>query len=157
MTQVPASSHGLSTSGGTVEGNVLVDGATSGVALEVVGAMGATPFDVFRVRNSVGNFLIEVFSDGGTTFQSDDAAIEALWVQHLKPAASVDAFVVADTSGNRKLRVAVNGNIGFYGQAPVAQPAAIANAAGGVVIDAEARAALNTLLAAARTLGLIAT
>ena len=48
-------------------------------------------------------------------------------------------------------------NVGFYGNAPVAQPAAVTDAAGGVTIDAEARTALNDLLAKLRTLGLIAT
>lgn len=45
---------------------------------------------------------------------------------------------------------------GFYGATPATQPTAVADAAGGVVIDAEARTALNALLARLRTLGLIA-
>ena len=49
------------------------------------------------------------------------------------------------------------GNIGFYGTAPTAQGAAIADASGGAVIDAEARTALNALLASTRLQGLIAT
>lgn len=53
--------------------------------------------------------------------------------------------------------VPVDGNVGFYGATPVAQPTAVANAAGGTIIDIEARAALNALLARLRTLGVIAT
>jgi hypothetical protein len=45
---------------------------------------------------------------------------------------------------------------GFYNAAPVAQAAAITDATGGIVIDTEARAALNTLLQVVRDLGLIA-
>lgn len=47
--------------------------------------------------------------------------------------------------------------IGFFDTEPIAQHAAIGDASGGAVVDAEARAALNTLLAAMRTYGLIAT
>lgn len=49
------------------------------------------------------------------------------------------------------------GNTGFYGAAAAAQPAAVADAAGGATVDAEARTALNTLLARLRVIGLIAT
>lgn len=46
--------------------------------------------------------------------------------------------------------------LGFFGSNPDAQHAAIPDAAGGAVQDAEARAALNSLLTAVRTLGLVA-
>jgi len=52
---------------------------------------------------------------------------------------------------------AVSGAVGFYGTTPQSQPAPIADAAGGAVVDAEARTALNALLAAMRVLGLIDT
>lgn len=44
---------------------------------------------------------------------------------------------------------------GWWGATPTAQPTFIADATGGVVEDAEARAALNDLLAKLRTIGLI--
>lgn len=47
--------------------------------------------------------------------------------------------------------------IGFFDASAVAQPSTIPAAAGGVVIDAEARAALNALLTAVKALGLVAT
>ena len=47
--------------------------------------------------------------------------------------------------------------IGFFGAAEAAQPTAVADASGGATTDAEARTALNALLARLRTLGLIAT
>lgn len=45
--------------------------------------------------------------------------------------------------------------IGFFGKTPVVQPAAIAQVSGGAVIDAEVRAAFNTLLTAMHNLGAI--
>lgn len=60
-------------------------------------------------------------------------------------------------SGGGTARVAINNTgIGFNAAAPVAQSAAIPDAAGGATVDAEARAALNTLLAYLRTRGDIA-
>ena len=47
--------------------------------------------------------------------------------------------------------------IGEFGNSGTAQSGAIANAAGGLVIDAEARSALNTLLAYFRLRGTVAT
>jgi hypothetical protein len=47
--------------------------------------------------------------------------------------------------------------IGEFGTEPTPQSVAIPDASGGVVIDAEARAALNTLLAYFRLRGTIAT
>lgn len=61
-------------------------------------------------------------------------------------------------SGGGDTRVAVNNTgLGFFGATPAAQPVAVADAAGGATVDAEARTALNDLLARLRTLGLIAT
>lgn len=51
----------------------------------------------------------------------------------------------------------LSGSTGFYGAAAAAQPAAVADAAGGATVDAEARTAINTLLARLRVIGLIAT
>lgn len=65
-----------------------------------------------------------------------------------------------DDSNNTTINGAIDHNgttIGFFGTAPAAQPAAIADASGGAIIDAEARTAINALLAAVRTLGVIDT
>lgn len=51
----------------------------------------------------------------------------------------------------------LSGSTGFYGAAAAAQPAAVADAAGGATVDAEARTAINDLLARLRVIGLIAT
>lgn len=64
--------------------------------------------------------------------------------------------------GTTGIRVSNAGNelvgaTGFFGAPPASQPTAVADAAGGATVDAEARTALNALLARLRTLGLIAT
>ena len=61
-------------------------------------------------------------------------------------------------AGNGTTRLAVNNTgMGFFGATPAAQPAAVADATGGATVDAEARTAINDLLARLRTLGIIAT
>lgn len=57
------------------------------------------------------------------------------------------------TAGNDYLSVSSTTKIGFNGATPVTQSSAIPDASSGTVQDAEARAALNTLLAYLRTRG----
>lgn len=66
----------------------------------------------------------------------------------------------AYVSGELELDGALNhdgSTAGFYTATPVVQGAAVADASGGVVVDAEARTAVNALLARIRSVGLIAT
>lgn len=65
--------------------------------------------------------------------------------------------IAVGTSTGTKIGIAANAKIGFWNSTPVVQPTAVADAAGGATIDAEARTALNALLAKLRTIGLIAT
>lgn len=65
-------------------------------------------------------------------------------------------LAVGATTGT-KIGTTATQKIGFYGATPVVRPAAVADATGGTTIDAEARAAVNALLARVRTLGLITT
>ena len=46
---------------------------------------------------------------------------------------------------------------GIFGATPSTQPAAVADASGGATVDAEARTAINDLLARLLTLGVITT
>ncbi len=46
---------------------------------------------------------------------------------------------------------------GIFGATPSTQPTAVGDASGGATVDAEARTAINDLLARLRTLGIIAT
>lgn len=65
--------------------------------------------------------------------------------------------IAFNTTTGSKLGTATTQKIAFWNATPIVQPAAVADASGGVVIDIEARAALNALLAKIRTTGLIAT
>ncbi len=49
------------------------------------------------------------------------------------------------------------GDVGLFGAAPAAQHAAISDPSGGATVDAEARTAIDAILAALRTTGIIAT
>lgn len=73
----------------------------------------------------------------------------------------VGANNIAVSVGNAKIFDLKNNGgtlqIGFFGGAPANLPAAITTVSGGTVIDTEARTAINALLAAMRTLTLIAT
>lgn len=63
----------------------------------------------------------------------------------------------AGESRNTKDLAHVGQRVGFYGTAPVTQGATVADASGGATVDAEARAAINDLLARIRAAGLITT
>lgn len=61
------------------------------------------------------------------------------------------------TTTGTKLGTAATEKIALWGATPDVQPAAVADAAGGAIVDAEARTAINTLLARLRSRGVIAT
>jgi len=60
------------------------------------------------------------------------------------------------TSSGNKLGTSTSQKIGFWNATPVVQPAHIADPSGGAIIDAEARTAINSILAWQATLGLTA-
>lgn len=64
--------------------------------------------------------------------------------------------ITIGTSTGSKIGQA-SSKIGFFGATPVAQQASVADATGGVVIDAEARTAINALISRIEALGLIVT
>ncbi len=68
-----------------------------------------------------------------------------------------DVNVVLSATTGTKIGTATTQKLGFWNATPVVQGAAVADASGGGTVDAEARTALNTLLARMRTYGLIAT
>jgi len=65
--------------------------------------------------------------------------------------------IVLGTTTGTAIGTAAAQKLGFWNATPVVQPAAVADASGGATVDAEARTALNDLLAKLRTIGLIAT
>lgn len=65
--------------------------------------------------------------------------------------------IAFDTGAGSKIGTATTQKFAFWNATPIAQPAAVADAAGGATVDAEARTAINSLLARMRSTGLIAT
>jgi hypothetical protein len=75
-----------------------------------------------------------------------------------RPTTWADAVNLAfGTTTGTKIGTATTQKIAFFNSTPVVQPAAQADASGGGTVDAEARTAINGLLAKLRTLGIIAT
>jgi hypothetical protein len=69
-----------------------------------------------------------------------------------------DTFsIAAGTTVGLKLLTSSTQKLGLYNATPVVQGASIADATGGVVIDAEARTAINALISRMEALGAIAT
>ena len=106
----------------------------------------------------LGSRRIEFYIDGGYGFirQYYSGIQEMEW-------GGTDTTRVNPTLGGTLERAGTpyvqwgNGTLGFFNTTPATRPAAIADASGGATIDAEARTALNALLAGMRSLGLIAT
>lgn len=65
--------------------------------------------------------------------------------------------IVANTTTGTKIGTGTTQKLGFYNATPIVQGASVADASGGAVIDAEARAAINALISRIEALGLIAT
>lgn len=169
MTQVPASSHGWN--GGTITSPLTVDLSDDPANQRALHVILPETFDfsveafTFEVENQFG--LLGFTTSGavsakGNTLQSGGGSIRTNNGSLLTGTGSLNnqgGITSADpVSGDKVIEILpAAAQIGFFNKTPAARPAAIANAAGGVVIDAEARTALNALLAAIRTLGLIAT
>ena len=64
--------------------------------------------------------------------------------------------IATGTTTGTKIGTATTQKLGFWNATPVVQPAHIADPSGGAVIDAEARTAINAILAWQATLGLTA-
>lgn len=69
----------------------------------------------------------------------------------------LDKNMVFGTTTGTKFGTGATQKMGWWNATPVVQPTAVADASGGAVNDAEARTALNALLARLRTLGILAT
>ena len=66
----------------------------------------------------------------------------------------IDFKVNADTATALEIQGEGNGKIGFFAASTIAQPSHIADPTGGGTVDAEARTAINSILADLATLGL---
>lgn len=65
--------------------------------------------------------------------------------------------IVLNATTGTKIGTATTQKLGFYNATPVAQGASVADASGGVTVDAEARTAINALISRIEATGLIAT
>ena len=65
--------------------------------------------------------------------------------------------IIFNATTGTKIGTATTQKLAFFNSTPVVQGVAVADASGGATIDAEARTAINTLLARIRVFGLIAT
>lgn len=129
----------------TVDSDITGIASTASAAYSSFVSVGTTPATSGSVRiPSLGSIAFRNAANDGNVFamaldSNDDIVIG------VGPAAEI--MVGADNLGK----------LGFFGEAPSTQPTAITSASGGGVIDAEARTALNSLLAKLRTLGIIDT
>jgi hypothetical protein len=149
---------------------VTVGGTTTSPYLHVVSS-GAFVFPQFQISHT-GNFGagyragMRFGALSGATYgaeislESDDN----FYIQNIRPTGdmvfitnSLEQMRITETGSMVLGRLTTN-TLGFYGGgSSAAQAAAIADAAGGAVIDTEARTAINALLAAIRAVNLIAT
>ena len=100
--------------------------------------------------------------ESSTTAGQSAARIQALWYEATHATFKADLVGTAyDAGGEREgWRVRGNGSaaaIGFLGAAPVARQAHVADPAGGATVDAEARSAINSILATLEGFGFHAT
>lgn len=116
--------------------------------------------DAAKTRGLKFTATDEIITTGTTTFLGTDGGIV------LNPSDTDDTYIAALTGTtldfivkNHELFVMKYSGgaayLGFYGATPVVKSGAIADAAGGATVDAEARTALNALLGAMRNLGLL--
>lgn len=105
---------------------------------------------------------LRLMAEDATVASQDLGAIKAVWdvATHASRAASVE-LQAADSTGLRTgVTVKATGSavqVGFLGATPAARQAHIADPSGGGTVDTQARSAINSILAALETFGLVAT
>lgn len=116
------------------------NGASAQAALGVIGQGGARSLTMNSLSDGAGGG--NLLSSNGTTGLSITVDNNPLKIV---------------TNAVTRYQIDGNGNMAWFGAGTVAQQGPIPDAAGGVVIDTQARAAINSLLAAMRNYALIAT
>jgi hypothetical protein len=113
---------------------------------------------IINLESSTNDRWVQVVTAGSGVINLCPGGTQRLRLD-TSPAATWDEGVnhVYGTATGTKHGTAANQKQAWWGAAAVVQGAAVADAAGGVTVDDEARAAINTLLARVRTYGLIAT
>lgn len=99
--------------------------------------------------------------ESSTTAAQSVARIQALWYEATHATRKADLVLTAyDTAEREGLRIRGNGSaaaVGFLGATPAARIAHVADPAGGGTVDAEARSAINSILATLECFGFHAT
>ena len=93
----------------------------------------------------------------GTDFAFQTASVTKFRINSTGIELSEGYDLKTGTTTGSKIGRGATEKLGLWGATPVVQPTAVTDASGGATIDAEARTALNALLARCRTIGLIAT
>jgi len=102
-----------------------------------------------------GSYKIECLTAGSFAgyISFNDAALAQIDI--LKPLSVADAIdIIVGTTTGTKIGTATTQKIGFWNAGPIVQPPHIPDPAGGATIDAEARAAINSILGQLAATGL---
>jgi hypothetical protein len=127
-------------SGALINALVLRNGANANIGM-LFQIGGGSNFNIMLGGAANALYTGSALGDGGVVLNSAGKKFS------IGGAAQPPVLVVEHTS---------TGKLGFFNVTPVVQPAAVADASGGTVVDVEARTALNALLARFRTIGLLA-
>jgi len=158
--------------GGSFRSWLALTGSTADLTLPAV--VGLTSSDVGSLRllggGSFSAALINIYGNAHATKPNNvevctaSGTVRATWDNdgHLALASGRNftmaaANFITDTTTGTKIGTATGQKFSFWNATPVIQPTAVVDAAGGGTIDAEARTALNALLARLRTVGMVAT
>lgn len=141
------------------------DGGSVGMGV-AIGSIGAKlhiikTSEQLRIGYDASNRMsLTVGSTGGVTFDavgsgagftfSDPVTVNGLFTLSAQN-------IATDTTTGMKIGTSTTQKIGFYNTTPIVQGASVADATGGVVVDAEARTAINSLISRIEAVGLIAT
>lgn len=155
MTHVPASSRGIPASGGDFTGQTTFRVVPVGTGEEIIVVWNdqyeGGPIDP-------ADQAFSVTGDGSVYFRSGNGTIGLFVVDE-----AGTAFLDYRSGQGLRLYVAgaavhalLSASLGFFGAAPAAQQAHIADPAGGAIQDAESRAAIASLLDKLEAYGLLA-
>ena len=143
----------------TIFNNVCVG---AGFAVEFSNTTGADTGDTALIRDAAGELALR----RGTTAHSYrvyNTYTSATSYERLSIGWSTNVCTIETQAGSgggtlRGLKIggATTSLIGFYGVTPVDQPATVADPTGGMIIDAEARTAIQAIIDRLQELGLIA-
>lgn len=129
---------------------------------------GANSVQVEGSHVIVGKGVDDASTGRGLIFEKNDGTLFGEIFGYDNGTPQIATYVGGVAAGNEELRctsgqvyvlhaLKIKSNFGMFDTSPIAQGAAVADASGGTVQDAEARTAINSLLARCRAYGFIAT